>query len=178
MNPMKYLVAASVIVSLLSGCKQNKDAVVMDSASSKNYLKVTFNGQTKVYTDVRFSESKLSSVAILDINAGSSASDRLTISVFGLKAGTYPYRDNLNKYDQVSQVEYKTNNTVFNNYKALVCPTESGYYSTSGQVKVEEYVAGKLARGSFSGALLDSHGDDCSKESVPFSGEFYVTASK
>jgi hypothetical protein len=81
----------------------------------------------------------------------------------------------MNSYAQVSQVEYQTQGTKFANYKAMVCPTESGYYSTDGAVNVTEYVPGKVAKGTFTGALLDQNDEDlCAKAGKSFSGEFSV----
>lgn len=166
-------------MTLLNACQKNDAKPDGADPSKKSYVKVTFDGQTKTYTDARLgTEGRLNSVVVWDVIAGSSAADYLTISVFSTQAGTYPYRQDLNSYAGVSQVEYKLHGDVFNNYKALVCPTESGYYSTVGQVNVEEYVAGKRAWGTFTGALLDQDADPCTKQGKPFSGEFFLTTEQ
>jgi len=168
---------ASVLVSLLTNCQESTKASAPTPDPSQNYIKVTFDGKTKVYTDVSLEdEGSLGSVVGWGMTAGSSTNDYLTISLFGAKAGTYPFRKDIDNYTQVSQVEYKTRNTIFNNYKALICPTTSGYYSADGQVVVIYYNAGKLAKGTFSGTLLDQNeADECSKVGKPFSGEFFLT---
>ena len=177
MHFFQFIATASVLVSLLTACQEGTEATAPTPDDSQNYIKVTFDGQTKVYTDVSLNdEGSLGSVVSWGMTAGSSANDYLTISLFGAKAGTYPFRKKIDNYTQVSQVEYKTHDTSFNNYKALICPASSGYYSTDGQVTVTYYNAGKLAKGTFSGTLLDQNEtDECNKVGKPFSGEFFLT---
>ncbi|WP_031529981.1 hypothetical protein [Dyadobacter crusticola] len=162
-----------ITLALLSlfACQQNDEP-----ASGKTTLKLTFNGVTRVYSDARFSEGKLGSISSITVNAGSSGADYLSLSVYGSGAGTYPYKQDMADYHGVSQVEYKINGKLFNNYFAKICPAESGYYSTTGQIKIDEYVAGKRAKGTFTGALLDAHSEDeCNPSPNSFSGEFDIT---
>ncbi|UOQ69730.1 hypothetical protein [Hymenobacter volaticus] len=173
------LIAASLLVSALPACQFNSEAKAESKdarpATSQNYLKVTFDGKTTLYRDVRFSEAQMGSIKGWQICTGSSGDNHLTVFVYGTKAGSFPYRKDMNSYAQVSQVDYQTQGTKFANYKAVVCPTESGYYSTDGAVNVTEYVAGKVAKGTFTGALLDQNDEDmCAKTGKPFSGEFSV----
>ena len=182
---LRVVTAAGVLASLLTSCQSTPAAKAESKPStevangstgtnSQNYLKVTFDGKTTVYPDASISdEGQLGSVKGWQISAGSSGDNYLTIYVYGTQAGIFPYRKDMKTYEQVSQVDYKVWGTQFSNYKVVVCPTESGYYSTDGQVKVTEYVPGKLARGTFSGVLLDQNAEDqCSKVGKPFSGEF------
>jgi len=171
MNFSKTFVGIGLLTSLLS-CQNSNEP----STSSKNgTLKVTFDGKTRIYTDARISEGKLGSKVSLSINAGSDGSDYLSVTAFGTEAGTYPYKQKINDYKQVSQVEYKTGGTVFNNYFAQICPDKSGYYSTTGEVKITEYAAGKHAKGTFTGALLDANSEnECNPASKSFSGEFDI----
>lgn len=167
---MNFTTACIGLMLSLFACKKSDEP-----ASEKGTLKVTFDGKTMVYSDARISEGKLGSIVSLNLNAGSTETDYLTMTVFGSQAGTYPYKQNVNDYKQVSQVEYKTGKTSFNNYFAQVCPDKSGYYSTTGVIKIEEYVPGKHARGTFSGALLDANSEnECNPVSKPFSGEFEI----
>ncbi|UOQ52026.1 hypothetical protein [Hymenobacter cellulosivorans] len=179
MRLLTTITAASVLVSLLASCQSNSSSKDQDPTptAAQGYLKVNFDGQTKVYSDARISVGQMGSIKSLTITAGSTSKDYLTISVFGSTPGNYPYRTDLNIYEQVSQVEYQIHDTKFNNYKALLCPTTSDYYSTTGQVQLTEYVAGKRAKGTFSGELLDQNAEDeCSKAGKSFSGEFSVVA--
>ncbi|KAA6439363.1 hypothetical protein FEM33_13965 [Dyadobacter flavalbus] len=166
-------VGLCLLTSLLA-CQNSNEPPA--SSTEKGTLKVTFDGKTRIYTDARISEGKLGSIASLSINGGSTESDYLTITAFGSEAGTYPYKQDINDYKAVSQVEYKTAGTSFNNYFAQICPDKSGYYSTKGEVKILEYVPGKHAKGTFTGALLDSNSEDeCNPASKSFSGEFDLT---
>lgn len=162
--------AGLCLLTSLLACQDSNEP---ETSTEKGTLKVTFDGKTRIYTDARISEGKLGSIVSLSINGGSTESDYLTITAFGDGAGTYPYKQDINDYKEVSQVEYKTAGTSFNNYFAQICPDKSGYYSTKGEVKILEYVPGKHAKGTFSGALLDSNSEDaCNPDSKPFSGEF------
>lgn len=139
-------------------------------------LKLSFGGKTKIYTDARFSAGKLGSIESIDINAGSDASDYLSLTVYGLEPGVYPYKKNINEYQKVSQVEYKIDGELFNHYFARICPDTSGYYSKGGEIKIEEFEVGKHLKGTFSGDLIDSNGEDeCHPTSKSFSGEFDIT---
>lgn len=179
MRLLTLIVATSLLVSTLPACQFHSEAKAESQnaspAFSQNYLKVTFDGKTTLYPDVRLSEAQMGAIKGWQICTGASGDNHLTLFVYGTKAGTYPYRKDINSYAQVSQVDYQTQGTQFTNYKAVVCPTQSGYYSTDGAVNVTEYVAGKVAKGTFSGALLDQNDEDmCSKIGKSFSGEFSV----
>lgn len=172
MNFSKTVVSLGLLASLMSCQNSNEPS----GASEKGTLTVTFDGKTRIYKDARISVGKLGSIASLSINAGSEAADYLSLTAFGSEPGTYPYKQNINDYKQVSQVEYKTGGTVFNNYYVLICPEKSGYHSTSGELKITEYTAGKHAKGTFSGALLDANSEnECNPVSKSFSGEFDIT---
>jgi hypothetical protein len=171
MNFKKTLVCRSLMASLLA-CQGTKESA---GSSEKSTLKVTFNGRTKTYNDASISEGKLGSIETIGITAGPDGSDYLSLTAYGSQAGTYPYKQDVNNYTQVSQVEYKTAGTVFNNYFAQICPDKSGYRSTIGEIKILEYEAGKRAKGTFSGALIDANGaEQCKPDSASFSGEFDI----
>ncbi|MCE7073148.1 hypothetical protein LZG74_22720 [Dyadobacter sp. CY327] len=171
MNFKRTLVCGSLMISLLS-CNSTTDS---SNSSEKSTLKLTFNGKTKTYTDARISDGKFGSIQTIGITAGADGSDYLSLNVYGATAGTYPYKQDMSIYTQVSQVEYKTAGTVFNNYFAQMCPDKSGYRSTIGEIKILEYEAGKHAKGTFSGALIDANGDEqCNPDSISFSGEFDI----
>ncbi|HET9504626.1 MAG TPA: hypothetical protein VFO93_13880 [Hymenobacter sp.] len=176
--PLPTFVAAAALAVLLGAC-QGRPAPTPTTAApalADNYFKVSFNGQTRTYADVSFGDGQLGALKSLHIAAGSTADAYLTLDVFGRQAGTFPYRQALSQYEGVSQAEYKIGGKVFASYKALVCPTSAGYYSTQGQVVITEYVPGQRLRGTFAGALLDQDDpDQCSKQATPFSGEFCLT---
>lgn len=169
---MKFITTAACLALLMNlfACRKSDK-----SESDKGTLTVTFDGKTKVYNDARVSEGKLGEIVSLNFNAGSEASDNLSITVFGTQAGSYPYKQKIDDYKQVSQIEYKTKETVFNNYFVQICPDKTGYYSTPGEVKIEEYVAGQHIKGTFSGALLDAHSEnECEPVNNTFSGTFDI----
>ena len=160
---------ASTLLGLLACGKS-------DGGTPQAQLKVTFDGKTTVYTNVTMSEGRLGPLSGLEISAKGAGNEYLSLFVYGTTAGTYPYRQDVNTYAQTSQVEYKTAGTVFSNYKARVCPTTSGYYSSTGQVVLDFYSANQVAKGTFSGTLLDQNDEDmCTTDGIPFSGEFFVT---
>ena len=172
MNFCKTLVQISLLGSLFA-CQKGND---LTSSSNKTTLKVTFDGKTKVYNDAHISEGKLGSIVTIGITAGSSASDYLSLTAFGAQTGTYPYKQDINNYTQVSQVEYKTAGTVFNNYFVQICPDKSGYSSSTGEIKLTEYVAGKHAKGTFTGALFNANDEEeCNPQGKSFNGEFDIT---
>jgi hypothetical protein len=172
MNLRKTLACGSLLAGLLA-CQNTSEST---SSSEKSTLTLTFKGKTKTYNDASISEGKLGSIESIGITAGSDGSDYLSLTAYGSQAGTYPYKQDINNYTQVSQVEYKTAGTVFNNYFAQICPDRSGYRSTKGEIKILEYEAGKHAKGTFSGALIDANGDEqCHPDSASFSGEFDIT---
>lgn len=171
------LCAAGFALSGLTSCQSSSPAeTAATAAPAKNYIRFTFDGQTKEYTQVSLDVGQLGSLKLYDINGASPDGENLSLAVYGTKAGTFAYRPTANDYHDVSQVTFQTKGGLFNNYKALICPATSGYYSTAGQVVVTEYVPGQLARGTFSGALLDANDPDpCNKQGKAFRGEFYVT---
>ncbi|MDO7874370.1 hypothetical protein Q5H93_06470 [Hymenobacter sp. ASUV-10] len=170
MTAVSRMWAAGLLLTGLSACQAEGPA----PQASSNFIKVNFDGQTKTYTNASLGEGRLCSLSSYSISGGNAAGDDLSITIFATKAGTYPYRQDVNVYHDGSQVEYKTGGEVFNNYKALVCPTSAGYYSTVGQVVVTEYVPGQRVRGTFAGALLNPNDpNECSKQGKLFSGEFY-----
>lgn len=172
MNFSKTVVSLGLLASLMSCQNSNEPS----GSPEKGTLKVTFDGKTRIYKDARISEGKLGSIVSLSINAGPDETDYVSLTAFGSEAGTYPYKQDINDYKQVSQVEYKTGGTVFNNYFVQICPDKSGYFSTKGEVKITEYTAGKHARGTFTGALLDASSEnECNPASKSFSGEFDIT---
>jgi hypothetical protein len=170
MNVKETLACGSLL--LLLACQNTSEST---STSGKSTLTLTFEGKTKTYNDASISVGKLGSIESIGITAGSDGSDYLSLTAYGSQAGTYPYKQDINNYTQVSQVEYKTAGTVFNNYFAQVCPGKSGYHSTMGEIKILEYEAGKHAKGTFSGALIDANGQEqCNPDSASFSGEFDI----
>jgi hypothetical protein len=170
------LCAASFVLSGLVACQPSPAETAAPATTAKNYIRFTFDGQTKEYTQVSLGVGQLGVLQSYHINGTSPSGETLSLAVYGTTAGTFPYRPTANDYHDVSQVTFQTKAGEFNNYKALICPTTGGYYSTPGQVVVTEYVPGKLARGTFSGALLDTNDPDlCNKQGKAFSGEFYVT---
>lgn len=180
MRFLTSLCATGLTLSGLAACQYSPTAEAAASTSTapagKSYLRFTFDGQTRACNHVSLAAGQLGSLKSYIIQASTPQGDNLDLNIYGTTAGTFPYRPTANAHDSVSQVTLQTPAAVFNNYKALVCPATSGYYSTIGQVVVTEYVPGKLARGTFSGALLDANDPDmCSKRGKAFSGEFYVT---
>lgn len=176
--PLPTFLLAAALAGLLTACQGSTATALAPfaPASADNYLKVRFDGQTHVYPNASFSSGQLGSIKSLNITSGLEADGYLTLDLFGTQAGTYPHRQAMNQYADVSQVEYKIGGKVFDSYKALVCPTAAGYYATPGQVVVTEYVPGHRLRGTFTGALLDQNDpDECSKRGKPFSGEFCLT---
>jgi len=171
MNLKETLTFGTMMLFLLA-CQNKSEST---STSEKSTLKLTFNGKTKTYHDASISEGKLGSIESIGITAGSDGSDYLSLTAYGSQAATYPYKQEINNYTQVSQVEYKTAGTVFNNYFAQMCPDKSGYRSTKGEITILEYEPGKHAKGTFSGALIDANGDEqCNPDSASFSGEFDI----
>lgn len=164
--------SAGLLVGLIA-CQQSQES---SDSSEKATLTLTFNGKTKTYTDASISEGKLGSIVSIGITAGSTGDDYLSLTAFGDQAGTYPYKQDIGNYTQVSQVEYKINGTVFNNYFTQICPDKSGYSSSKGAIKITEYTPGKHAKGTFSGALFDANNaEECNPDSAALSGEFDIT---
>ena len=161
-----------LILSLLSGLAcQSK----IEAESDKGVVKVNFAGQMITYNDGRFSEGKLGSIESIVLNAGSTESDYLTLTLFGTKVGTYPYKQKIGDYNQVSQVDFQKGGKKYSNYFVKICPDKSGYYSSIGKIEISEYVSGKRIKGTFSGELMDAHSEDeCEPSSRPFSGEFDI----
>jgi hypothetical protein len=180
---MRFLIslcAAGFALSNLVACQPSAPAEAAVSTSTppagRNHFRFTIDGQTRECNHVSLTVGQLGKLKSYVIEGGTPQGDNLSLTIYGTAAGTFPYRPTANAYDSVSQVQLQTPAAQFNNYKALVCPTSSGYYSTPGKVVVTNYVPGKLARGTFSGALLDANDPDlCSKQGKSFSGEFYVT---
>lgn len=162
-------------LSFLSGLAcENKN----EAKSANGVMTVNFAGQKITYNNIRFSEGKLGSVESLVLNAGSTESDYLTLTLFGTKVGAYSYKQKVGDYSQVSQVDFRKDGKTFNNYFVKICPDKSGYYSSIGKIEVTEYVKEKRIKGTFSGALLDAHSEDeCEPSSQAFSGEFDITAN-
>ncbi|PQA54551.1 hypothetical protein C5O19_22660 [Siphonobacter curvatus] len=177
---MKRMNLITFLLTLLSfACQKNSGVSPDDSGSTngKSYIKVNFNGHTKTYKDVTMSlmgGGGTGTVEGWSMTAGSNHGDYLSIGIFSRALGTFPYRQSMSDYHNISIVQYQQTKGSYDNYKALVCPTSSGYYSTQGKVVVEAFEAGKLAKGTFTGNLLVPDTDDCSTESVSFSGEFYL----
>lgn len=166
------LLSAGLLIGLFA-CQQSQES---SKASEAATLTLTFKGKTKTYTDVSISEGKLGSIVSIGITAGSTGDDYLSLTAFGNHAGTYPYKQDIGNYTQVSQVEYKTDGTVFNNYFTQICPDKSGYSSSKGEITITEYTPGKHAKGTFSGALFDANNpEECHPDSASFSGEFDIT---
>jgi hypothetical protein len=142
-----------------------------------NYVKVTLNGQTKTYTDVKLDEEGVAgSLRLWSIEAKTNDDDVLSISMWGTGGGAYPYKPAIDAFKQVSQIEYKTKNGTLANYAALACSDMGGYYAPPGSVNVTQYTNGKIAKGTFSGALLSGQdADNCNKQGTPFSGEFAIS---
>ncbi|GAB3794841.1 hypothetical protein GCM10028819_09780 [Spirosoma humi] len=145
--------------------------------TGNNYVKVTLNGQTKTYTNVRLdNESVVGSLRLWSVEVNISEDEHLSLSLWGTGVGSYPYKPAIDAFNQVSQIEYKTKNGVLNNYAALVCPDMSGYYAPKGTIDVTQYTDGKVAKGTFSGALMSNQdADNCNKQGTPFSGEFSIS---
>ncbi|MBO0952514.1 hypothetical protein [Fibrella forsythiae] len=142
-----------------------------------NYVKVTLNGQTKTYTNVKLDEEGVvGSIRLWTIQATASEDDFLSVSMWGSGTGAYPYKPTVTSFNQVSQLEYRTKNGMLASYAALVCPDNAGYYAPQGRVTVTQYSNGKAAKGTFSGALMsDQDADNCNKQGTPFSGEFSIS---
>jgi hypothetical protein len=168
----KTLVSLGLLTALLA-CQEGQEST---GGSEKSLVQVTFGGKTRIYNDASISEGKLGSISSIGITAGSTESGYLSLTAYGSQAGTYPYKQDINNYTQVSQAEYKTDGTVFNNYFTKICPDKSGYYSTTGALKILEYIPGKHAKGTFAGALINANGEEeCNPDSTSFSGEFDIT---
>lgn len=173
MHYPKLLATTGLLVGLFVACGSSMNGSDPVAPAGNNYVKVTFDGQTKTYTNVDINQA---GTTLGSVSAGSKANGYVDLSFYGAAAGTYPYKQKISEYSGVSQVEYTIANTVFTNYKARVCPTTSGYYSTQGAIKLTEYVPGQVAKGTFSGELLNQNDpDECSTKGVPFSGEFSIT---
>jgi len=165
---------ASLLLNLLPAC-QSQEADPLTPDAGQNYVKVTFDGQTTTYTSASFTKGQLGSLVSRGLTAHD-AGGYLTVDVFGTQAGTYAFRKDVNQYAQVSQIEYRMGGTNYTNYKAVVCPTSSGYYSTDGQVVIDYDKEGRRMKGTFSGSLLDQNeADQCNKVGKPISGEFSLT---
>ncbi|MCE7063869.1 hypothetical protein [Dyadobacter sp. CY326] len=172
MNLTTTIAGFGLLVNLFA-CQESSEPA---TTSHKSTLTLTFDGKTKTYTDASISEGKLGSIVSIGITAGSNETGYLSLTAFGNKAGTYPYKQDINEYKQVGQVEYKTGGTVFNNYFVKICPDKSGYFSTVGEIKITEYTPEKHAKGTFTGALLDANSqDECNPKSKSFSGAFDIT---
>jgi hypothetical protein len=177
---MRFLLSLCTAGLALSGLIACHTSTLAEAATpapaAKSYLRFTFDGQTRECSHVSLAAGQLGTLKTYIIQGTTPQGDNLDLAIYGTTAGAFPYRPTANAYDNVSQVELQTPAALFNNFKALVCPATSGYYSAPGQVVVTEYVPGQLARGTFSGALLDANDPDmCSKQGKAFSGEFYVT---
>lgn len=145
-------------------------------APSGNYIKVTLNGQTKTYTDVKLDEEGVAGSLRLWSLEASSSDENLSISLWGTGAGTYPYKPTIDAFNQVSQIEYRTKNGLLASYAALSCSDGSGFYVPKGTINVTQYTNGKVAKGTFSGALMsDQDTDSCNKQGTSFSGEFSIS---
>lgn len=142
-----------------------------------NYIKLTLNGQTKTYTNVKLDQEAVAgSLRLWSVEASISEDEHLSISLWGTGTGAYPYKPTVDAFNQVSQVEYKTKNGLLASYAALLCPNTSGYYAPKGTINVTQYTNGKVAKGTFSGALLSNQdADNCNTQGTPFSGEFSVS---
>lgn len=141
-----------------------------------NYIKVTLDGQTKTYTNVKLVEEGVAGSLRLWSLEASSTDENLSISMWGTGAGTYPYKPTIDAFNQVSQIEYRTKNGTLASYAAFFCSNESGYYAPNGTINVAQYTNGKVAKGTFSGALMsDQDTDNCNRRGTPFSGEFSVS---
>ena len=164
-----------LMLSLLGGLAcQNKH----ETESGKGVMTIHFAGKVVTYTDARFSEAKLGLIEGIVLNAGSSDADYLTLTLFGIQAGSYSYKQNVGDNRQVSQVDFRKDGKMFNNYFVKICPDKSGYHSSVGKIEVTEYVRGERIKGTFSGALLDAHSEDeCEPSSQAFSGEFDITVN-
>ncbi len=144
--------------------------------TGNNYLKVTLNGQTKTYTNVRLNEEAVvGSLRLWSVEANASANESLSISLWGTGSGEYPYKPTADAFKQVSQIEYTTKDGMLASYAALVCSDQSGYYAPKGTIQVTQYVNDKVAKGTFRGALMSNQDvDNCNKQGTPFSGEFSI----
>ncbi|MBO0953052.1 hypothetical protein [Fibrella forsythiae] len=142
-----------------------------------NYVKVTLNGQTKTYTNVKLDEEGVAGgLRLWSLEATASEDDFLSVSMWGSGTGPYPYKPTIDSFKQVSQIEYRTKNGMLASYAALVCPDQAGFYAPQGSVTVTQYSNGKAAKGTFSGALMsDQDADNCNKQGTPFSGEFSIS---
>ncbi|MEZ0610112.1 hypothetical protein ACAW74_16465 [Fibrella sp. WM1] len=169
--PVRRCAAGLLSIGLLA-CSSPETA----PATGNNYLKVTLNGQTKTYTNVKLDEEAVAgSLRVWTVEGRTSDDDFLSMSFWGTGTGTYPYKPTVDAFKQVSQIEYRTKNGMLASYAALVCPDNAGYYAPQGRVGVTQYTNGKAVTGTFSGALMsDQDADNCNKQGTPFSGEFSI----
>ncbi|ARK12879.1 hypothetical protein [Fibrivirga algicola] len=166
--------AAGLLAIGLVACSSPQTA---PTPGSGNYVKVTLNGQTKTYTNVKLDEEGVAGgLRLWSLEATASEDDFLSVSMWGSGTGAYPYKPTVTSFNQVSQIEYRTKNGMLASYAALVCPDQAGFYAPQGSVTVTQYSNGKAAKGTFSGALMsDQDADNCNKQGTPFSGEFSIS---
>ncbi|RRB04644.1 hypothetical protein [Larkinella rosea] len=139
-----------------------------------NYVEVNFDGNpTRVYTRVGLVSS---SGQVWYIEAGDREDDYLSLAVFGNTAGKFPFGNALKTESGISSGYYNQGNYAYRTHFACVADIDRGVQIMEGSVVVEEYVKGKVARGTFSGTLMkDDPEQDCPSHKVPISGKFFLT---
>ncbi len=152
---------------------QKKLILVKNITVGNNYVEVVFNGQTRVYTDVSLDTA---GGEVWVISGGDREDDYLYLSVFGSSAGSFPFGNPLKTETGISSGHYNQGDYAYRTHYACVGDIERGVQIMTGSVKVDEFVRGKVARGTFSGSLMkDDPKKDCPNEALPISGTFFLT---
>ncbi|GAB3251673.1 hypothetical protein GCM10027347_10250 [Larkinella harenae] len=138
-----------------------------------NFVEITFQSETRVYTDVSLDSS---SPGLWYLTAGNHEDDYLSLAIYGNAAGKFSFGNPLKSETGISAGHYNQGKYAYRTHFACVGDIERGIQIMPGSVVVEEFIKGKLARGTFSGSLMkDDPEVDCPTESYSITGRFYLT---
>lgn len=138
-----------------------------------NFVEITFQGETRVYTHVSLDSS---APGLWYLTAGDREDDYLSLAIYGKAAGKFPFGNPLETETGISAGHYNRGNYAYRTHFACVADVERGIQIMPGSVVVEEFITGKLARGTFSGSLMkDDPEVDCPTESYSIKGKFFLT---
>ncbi|GAA4453669.1 hypothetical protein GCM10023189_19090 [Nibrella saemangeumensis] len=171
-EPKRNPVTVSVQVNFVG--KNKNVTLARDIYVGAGYLKVTFKGQTRVYTGLTLNDD----TTPWQISGGETEDDYVYIHLNTHQPGEYSFGEWGSRKASDSFIKYQYGDKIYASDKGW-CMSKGNYaFPAKGKVTLTEYVRGKVARGTFEGNLVDMDVEDCINSGPGISGEFFVRGTK